>query len=420
MSWKDRFDKANSHIKDSIKQKTSDKIDLAKNKIAHSNAAQFANQKGLKNKAAFLGKSALNKAKNTNAAKKLQNAAKKAAKAAQFIASNIVPISIICGVLVFGSNLAIMVVGITQAVGETPHYYCETDPSDSVKQSKEYKQYCENETSFMKFSDIDGHYVVQDGAGPCCSCAMLNMLIRFYYANGINIYDYLWQSDGKYAPIGNSILTDNSAQYNLRLFITGNISENTDPWRAKLGVNGSKDFAKSHGKNDYTMANWGYLRDPTINNSEGYGDLSTNENWVWDLSLENDAPGTGWEAQWYSGNNVTIEGTTATIVHESRAIRSINEFKILLNAHPAGIVVYREYTPGNNHAILVTGYDESTGRFTVVDPARGFYGGFEHDADECVSGGGVTIYNNDILSDPSGTAANGCNHMMSFTYIEEG
>ena len=44
---------------------------------------------------------------------------------------------------------------------------------------EKYKQYCENETSFMKFSDIDGHYVVQDGAGPCCSCAMLNMLISY-------------------------------------------------------------------------------------------------------------------------------------------------------------------------------------------------------------------------------------------------
>lgn len=427
MSWNEKFDKAdsqikksNSKLKDDISQKTKAKLDLTKQKIEHSNAVQFVKQKGFKNKAKFIGKGALNKFKNTNLAKNLQNIAKGVTKGAQFIVANIVPISIISGILVLGSNFTIMGVGIAQSIGETPHYYCYANPSDEIKQSKEYKQYCENETSFVKFSTVNGHYVMQDGPGPCCSCSVLNMLIRFYTNNSINIYDYLWQSNGQYAPIGNSILTTDKNQYNMRKFITSTYGKNDDSlWHAKENLpNGSMEFAKNHGKENYTMANWGYVRDPSID-SGGYTSLATNENWVWDLSLENNAEGTDWGAQWSTGNKVTIEGITATFVHESRPFRSLEELKIILNAHPAGIVVYRTYATGHNHAILVTGYNESTKKFTVIDPALGVMGGYEHDADSCVYGSGVQIFNNAILNDPAGKSY-GFDNVLSFTYIEQG
>lgn len=418
MGWKEQFNRANTRIKNNIKQDAKDKLDLTKQKVEHSSVARFTKQKGLKNKAKFIGKGALNKFKSTNLYQNVKKFVGNVGKVLDFIIANIVPISIISAVLVLGTNIAIMSIGFVQAVGETPHYYCYTNPSDAIKNSKAYKQYCENDTSYIKMDTVNGHYVVQDGPGPCCACSVLNMLIRFYHSNNINIYDFLWQSNGQYAPIGSSIIAPSRDQYNLRLFITGSGGVNdSTKWAANLSTNGSKEFAENHGKPDYTMANWGYLRDPTING--GYTDVSTNENWVWDLSLENDSEGTDWSAQWYNGNHISIEGTKATFVHEDRAFRSLEEFKIILGAHPAGVVVYREYKPGKNHAILVTGYNESTGQFTVVDPALGLMGGFEQSADNCVSSDGVPIFNNAILSNPSGTT-NGCNNMKSFTYLEQG
>ena len=411
MEWKEKFEKSNNRIKNDIKQKTKDNIDLTKQKIEHTDAVQFMKQKGFKAKASFVG----NKIKDSKLGQTVRKIGKVAGNIINFIVANAIPIAIISGIFVFGTTAAINAIAISQALGTSPHYYCYLDPPEAVKNSIEYQQYCQNDATYIKMDSVNGHYVVQDGPGPCVSCSVLNMLIRFYYANNINIYNYLWQSNGTYAPIGSSIIA-NRDEYNLRLFVTGSdLMNDSSKWAATNIPNGSKEFAENHGKKDYTMANWGYLRDPAINVTNGYPDLSTNDNWVWDLSLENDAPGTDWSAQWYSGNNVTIEGTKATFVQERRAFRSLEEFKILLDAHPAGIVVYRQYAAGQNHGILVTGYNESTGTFMVVDPALSIMGGYETSADMCAGG----IFNNAILSDPAGST-NGFANIIAFAYIEQG
>lgn len=448
MDWRESFNKANSKIKTTIKngadhskeqfhnakerisgdikQGASDTLNSIKDKAKYSSVGRFAQEKGFKNKAKFIGKGALNKFKSTDVYNTFKKVQKGIGNFLNFIIANWQIILIIIAVLLVASTLALFAVSIAQTIGENPHYYCYTNPSPEIRKSKEYMQYCTNDASYIKFDDVNGHYVVQDGAGPCTACCVLNMLIRFYYSNDINIYNYLWQSNGQYGSVGNTLQATDSNEYNFRRYITGYIGKNEDMFTAKGQPNGSIDFAASFGKSNYTMANWGYLRDPTIDSGEGYGDMN-NENWVWDLSIaENNGEGSSWGTQWGNGRSVTIEGTTATFVEVNEPIKSLDDFKELLIAHPSGIIVYRQYgvMTGSSyprHGILVTGYDEDNQCFKIVDPAFGMSGGYERLATDgdCIKSNGVEIFNNSILSDPTGSTY-GQPNMMKYVYLKEG
>lgn len=455
MGWKESFNKANDKIKtavknnnehhkeqfhnaaeridNDIKQGANDILDSIDDKVKYSGVGQFAQQKGFKNKASFVANGALNKFKGTDVYKAFKSVKKGIGAVLNFILMNWLLILIIAIVVPLVATLGLYAFSIAQGIGETPHYYCYTNPGPEIRKSKEYMQYCTNDASYIDFSDVNGHYVVQDGPGPCTACCVLNMLIRFYYSNDINIYNYMWQSNGQYGQLGNTLESPDKNEYNFRRWITGYIGANTySSFVAKGQPNGSIEFAASFGKPDYTMANWGYLRDPSIDNGEGYGDMN-NENWVWDLSIpENNGEGSSWGTQWYNGHQVTIEGTTATIVEVDEPIKSLDDFKELLIAHPAGIIVYRKYAEDSNpsnvpmHGILVTGYDEDNQSFTIVDPAWGMSGGYERLAtDTVIKSYGVEIFNNDILSDPAGQTE--CNvqgkflpNITKYVYIEEG
>ena len=386
-----------------------------KDKYNHSDLKKFNDSKGFKNKAKF----ALNKGKDdlkgTKIAETIQKIIQRTQRIIANISANIIPIAITIAVIVTLWNLAIFGTSIVQSIGQTPHYYCELDADSNMKKSSLYKQYCSSgSSSSFELSNLNGHYLVQDGSGPCWCTSMANLLLRYYTKKGINFYDYLFDETGKYSTTVSA--TDSYNNYGpstVRQFVIANLpgelGKNEFAWNTKYG---SIEFAANNGKLGYTMANWGYLRDDSLDYSNVTMDDSftekndNNENWVWDLSLDPSSP----IAQWNEAHEGTfvIEGITATRVTVHDATWSSSDFlKNLLDEHPSGIVVWRDYGT-SQHAILVTGYLDDV--FYVVDPQLGTEGGFE---------GPVTSRNfntpnawtNEILSSPP--------NEVTYTYIEE-
>lgn len=87
------------------------------------------------------------------------------------------------------------------------------------------------------------------------------------------------------------------------------------------------------------------------------------------------------------GYNFTVNGETVHVQHcyrndkyqssigvvEMKPEERVEYVKKLLKNHPEGIGAYdhNSNTSGGMHAVLVTGYDEATGEFLIIDPATG-------------------------------------------------
>lgn len=336
-------------------------------------------------------------------------------KVVKFIITWIKPIAIVGAVVLILGNLAIFALGVAQSVSPSPHYYCDLEANRSVKNSTVYQQYCKRSELAWNVDNINGHYIVQDGPGPAASCAMANMLLRFYtietsdlWFGDTNVYDYLWQSDGQYNNRGNSVGNSTNSNNSLRNVLNNyNTTTPNEEESAASMTNGSREFATLQGKSNYTMSNWGYLRDETIDikdyvqTDDYYNDNSDNKKWIWDLSLNNKAPGSNW--RWITGDesswdtsfrlNVTkfnVEQMVCPSGDEGYAILKKRINDVLSSKSKsghwteyykgsAGIMVQYTRTGGGDpnltHTILITKHTADT--WYGVDSSLGTSGGYE-------------------------------------------
>ena len=341
--------------------------------------------KSLANGAGAYGNMAKNWAKSTEAYRKIQSAYAKMQGFITFVTVNIVPILIITAIIIVLWNGTIFGISVYQAMGDTPHYYCKLDPPGWEKSNPWYQLYCTNGRSNFALEELNGHYIIQDGGGPCYCSAMANLLLRYFTANGVNFYDYLWDENGQYNP--NYLLETDFGNVTLRHFLNANTSNTCGSnWSAGYCAYGSRDFASAHNKGVYEMANWGYLRNDQIANSFGEMFDAEDEDWVWDLSMEDRAPGTSWgmnlnsDGHWCRCLSSTGETVTATLrcltpANDGFPLRNPDDFANFLNEHPSGVVVYQ-----GRHAILVTRCEQvSPGIYEwyCVDAGLGMACGFE-------------------------------------------
>ncbi len=370
-SWNKQFNKTNKNGKSSIKASISNKT-----KDLEEKAMNMANKGSLKGK---LIAEAIKKSKDLKT-----NTLVRITRIINFITINLKLILIPLILALLLGNGLILGYSIIQSKGKTPHYYCDIDADKGTKRSKMYQQYCTNGSTGFTLDNINGHYVVQDGSGPCTDCACLNLLLRYYTSKEINLYDYMWDNTGQFIADNNALSLDTSfGSKSLRRYIAA--SGNTTCSNKSL-ARGSKWFAKKHptknisNSNNFTKADWGYVRDETLSfeglslteaaETDEAKNIANNDNWVWDLSCE-----TTWSAQWAAGNYITINNVTATW-EEPTKWTNADELKTLLTNHPSGVVAYRNYGSGK-HAILITGWNEEEKCFNVVDSAKATSGGFE-------------------------------------------
>lgn len=370
-------------------------------------------KKALKNGAMFVGGKLGQKAINIiNNSQKLKKIIESVQKTVKFITVFKWPIIIISGLIAFGVPIVITIISLAQNLTPSPHYYCDIDASGAVKNSTVYKQYCTQTNTDWGVENINGHYIIQDGSGPAASCAMANMLLRFYSIESndlqfgyTNVYSYLWQSDGQYTSKGNSLGEGTTATKSIRNILNNyNSSTINNEENNSSMENGCREFASLHGKSGYTMSNWGYLRDESIDiksyqqTSDFYEDQTSNNNWVWDLSFNNKAPGSVWSLDNW---NISIKMNVINFNVEQMACPNGNEgYKILKNRiksvlNPtygswyeyykgsAGVMLQYTKSGGSNnikHTILLTKYTkDSSGHITWygVDSSLGTSGGWE-------------------------------------------
>lgn len=427
--WAEKFNKMKTRVAhapknavNSVKNSFNDKINTTKTGINRKIKPfkDFANAKGFSGKAKFLGKSALNYAKGLEAYAKIQSLILKMQNAIMFIAAHIYPILITLVILLVGIPLSIFLISMAQGVSATPHYYCDTEADSSLKRTAVYQQYCNYGNSFA-LENLNGHYVVQDGSGPCTDCATLNMMLRFFALHDINLYDYMWQDDGMYTTEGQTFGTGTGSNKTVRGVINGYTSSVTS-CTARVGTpNGSIDFAQKHGRGGtYDMANWGYFRDDSLDlavwdqTSDYYESNASSDKWVWDLSLPSKGVGTSWSAVWE--HDFIVNEVTYFQVTETGSTVTGDRIKRLL-ADPAvcgeaGILVYYNYGSGS-HAVLITGYDDSTGYWRIIDSAKGLAGGYEGPID---GSGNFAIYE-DGLSTLLNTGPHGSFSINNICYI---
>lgn len=336
----------------------------------------FKNQKGFKNKAKFLG----NKFKDTDTAKKIEETITKIQRIANVIASYAYPILIVTAIVLLLYVGSMFIISISQGISETPHYYCDTEASASLKRTDVYKQYC-TKNGFV-LENLNGHYLVQDGSGPCLCCAYGNLLMRYYASFDYNVFDYLWGEDGRYSPDGQMLeVSGVGVNTTWRHATNRNLVSRCRDSNAGSAKYGAKNFAIEHGKSSWRMSNWGYLRDDSLDidywddSMEYYESNYNNEHWVWDLSIDSNGPGSDWNAT-VSGD-VKIDGlicrTVCTTIENGDKIKELFSNPDVMS--DAGIILY--YKHGSSaHAILLTGYDEEYG-WICIDSAQGLYGGYE-------------------------------------------
>lgn len=337
--------------------------------------------------------------------KGLANFVKGASKVISFIIQHWILIAIIAGIIGIVIPLIEAGIGLSERIGSTPHYYCEYDADKSLQQTAVFKQYCgKGSGSSMDFEHLNGHYIVQDGSGPCTSVSTLNMFLRYFAENGVNLYDYLWQDDGQYLPEGTVVENNFTQQSTLRRIINGGSMEATstdnvakDPSQRPYG---SIAFAAAHGKGNYNMANWGYFKSEDIFEDGSFESNTNNENWVWDLSMDNFGLGTCWYAEYATNNadyEITIQGVTLHTKREDYV--SPDRLKELFKSPNvcdinAGIQLLYNRPDGSGHGILITGYDETTNTWTIVDSALGTEAGYEGPMD----GSGHFVYQESEVS----------------------
>lgn len=109
-----------------------------------------------------------------------------------------------------------------------------------------------------------------------------------------------------------------------------------------------------------------------------------------------------WQGGMVDNYNFTVAGETVHVqncqqnnkymsdkgVINMNASEKVDYVKKLLVSHPEGVVVYDHDSAragSGTHAILVTGYDEASGQFLVIDPARGTPSGVIKESQAIVS-----------------------------------
>jgi len=400
--WKSKVknvsERAAHKVTDPVVDKAHDTANQLKGNIKNSSAAQFLNQKGLKNKAKFLGGKAKQKAddmvESTELGRKLKSMFTTTKRIAKFTRNNAKTIAICSSIIILGSAITFFCISLAQSFGASPHYYCDIEPDEAIEASAFYQQYCVSDSTQIKFSTMNGHYIVQDGQGPSEACAIHNMALRFWYLNDLNWYAGLWGADGNYQANSRRYTPgfENKANTVREWIIGGSLEQDPSgsiPNGASTSSMGSLAFAQAHGS-DYTGSNWGYVRDPNLsfrNNADAYQSLETNENWVWDLSAPNN---TTWNVNATGNMNPYGSGGFASIMADMGGFATLEEhtdmwtdpqglIDILYGyagnkKHPEGIVVVKEST---GQALLVTGFDSVKGCFTVIDSGLGLMGGFE-------------------------------------------
>ena len=380
------------------KQKTNSIINTAKDianmpskaadTIKHTaqSTKQFANglkdAEGVKGKAQYLGNATKNYLQKFDFANKIKNKAtdtvafiKKWYHQLIWVSSAVLSIYLIV-------NIVIGFISLSFVISPSPHYYCDTEASASLKKTAVYQQYCNDGKNF-DLENLNGHYIIQDGSGPCTDCATANMLMRYYSTKDINFFDYLWDDNGQYTSVGQSISCSTATgTTNLRKVVNGN-SSNSTSCTAKSIIPGTIKFAKEHNKGYWSMANWGYLRDASLDlaayeeTSNYYSSNAKNENWVFDLSVDNYGVGSTWSVIWE--DTCIIDGIVCKRVTASGSSITGETIKSTLSdasvCGAAGVLVYYNYGSGKNHAVLITDYD---GQFWyIIDSAKGIAGGYE-------------------------------------------
>lgn len=407
-NWDEKFNNVSSRIKSpqNNPEHNQGKLDNAINNVTNSIqkfGPKFGNRavNKLVNSAKNTGKAIM----NSDTAKQIQKIIQTTAKIVKVIATNAKLIGIVFAIVVLVYSAVIFGISIGQSVGTSPHYYCDVEATTSVKNSKLYKQYCVRAKGF-ELENINGHYLVQDGSGPCTDCSMNNMFLRYFTRLDINWYDYLWQQDGQYAIEGqlltNSIGQESTIRHHLNAYTTATAEQGVDVAHDSV-VNGSIHFAELHNKPGYTMANWGYFRDNSLDIEKWnqtynyYINNKDNSKWVWDLSLPNFGEGSNWCVNWTQKLKLNGLLNVETVILDTGFNQAVlkDMFTNPTICGQAGIVVFydRDGDASPDHAILVTGYDTQRKEYRVVDPALGTAGGFEGPASSanfCSEAAGVS------------------------------
>lgn len=422
--WSRDFNKANKSITHRPKSSFQSSIEVAQHRMNDvkntakntvSNLKDIKDAKGINGKLRTIGK----KLANTDKAKQLKKNITKAIDSAKLFIANAQPIAIISAIVLLVSNATIFIISVVQSVNPTPHYYCDINANASIKKTAVYIQYCAQAGSF-ELENLNGHYIVQDGSGPCCACAMNNMFMRYYTLAGVNYFDYLWGEDGKYKPTGQTITASTLVTpASIRKIVNGGstaINDITEFKCLQYRENGTYEFAQKHGML-MTMANWGYLRDSSLDiadyeqTDDYYIDNSDSDKWVWDLSVPNQSPGSYWGVLWdYTITIDNIPCITSSYYDDNITGQTIKDILDGKNGEvgEAGVVLYYSYPKANGvtgyHAILVTGYDVETNTWRVIDSAKGMSGGYEGPLDGSNHFAIFDTAINDLLS----SGANSC------------
>ena len=336
------------------------------------NIGSFAKQKGLKNKLKFL--------RQTKRGQKLEQKLYKIVK----LVIKFRHVGFIGVILIGLLNLTFGIMGMVQNYGETLHYYCpigkDTDPG--ILRSALYQQYCSHlmpSNMGIGFEELNGHYLIQTGSGPCTMTARANLWIRFFAKNDIPIYDYLFTESGDCEIKGvnghmnNHSPSDVTDETFMRAFYDHGNAQNNDSFRNKtekvvdaLKANGLFQSGKP------VNATMGYIRSEDL--YEEYTDSASSENWVFYLQTAyiGDMGPTAADGAYMEINGV--RGTLRNVTLGKGYASDKQKIIELLKEHPCGVICR---VGDDKHSCTITGYDEEKKEFLVVDPAAYTNGGFE-------------------------------------------
>lgn len=298
-------------------------------------------------------------------------------------------VAIIMAVVTLLWNIGLYIHSVVAVAGQSPHYYCELEADRGMQNSAFYKQYCEGGS--LNLEELNGHYMIQDGSGPCTACATMNLYMRYFTANGVNIFDYLWDENGhaKYTTFPENNKNANNwyeliSRAQNQVYNQGDNTDggNTGNRRNMSASNSWYQFALAKGGCGMTDAwgnipNWGFWYSEDIFADGTYENRKTdsgNAEYTYDIDGYG-CLGPGVWARWYAnvyandGMQITIDGVTATMVVKFDH-PSVDQLISLLNTHPSGVAFC---TMG--HGMLFTKYED--GVFYMVDSGRGRAGGFE-------------------------------------------
>jgi hypothetical protein len=214
----------------------------------------------------------------------------------------------------------------------------------------------------------------------------------------------------------------------IRKAVNGNTNAKT-ACTSKVGLaHGARQFASEHGVTGWTMANWCYLRDDSLDlasyeqTDDYYLSNADSDKWVFDLSVPNKGTGSSWAVYWSQVLQVSdINAIEVTAKGSSVTGETIKDLLSDSNVcGDAGILLYYNYPKDGgtgHHAILITKYDEDTGYWYVIDSAKGLSGGYEGPLD---GSGNFGIYDTDIAALlNSGAHSNGAYSINRICYITD-